>query len=134
MDENLIFLTLTEVMAIHQNQIDCYGGALGVRDQGLLEAALAQPESTLSGKFLYTDIYSMAGAYLYHLAMNHPFIDGNKRVATVSALIFLELNDYELDVDNELLLEIVLKVASSQMSKDELIEFFRMYIKAIKGR
>jgi len=131
MDESIIFLTLTEVMAIHQNQIDNYGGSLGVRDKGMLEAAMAQPESSFAGSYLHPDIYSMAGAYLYHIAMNHPFVDGNKRVATVSALVFLEFNDYELDVNEGLLEETVLQVASSKLSKDELIEFFRAYTKVV---
>lgn len=131
MNKNILFLTLTEVMLIHQNQIENYGGSLGVRDKGMLEAALAQPESSFGGTFLHPDIYSMAGAYLYHIAMNHPFVDGNKRVATVSSLMFLELNDYELVVDENLLEETVLKVAASQLSKDKLIEFFRAYTQPI---
>lgn len=129
MGENITFLTLMEVMAIHQNQIDNYGGSLGMRDKGMLDAALAQPESSFAGNYLHPDIYSMAGAYLYHIVMNHPFIDGNKRVGTVSALIFLELNDYELEVDSDLLEEVVMKVAASKLSKEELIEFFRAYTK-----
>lgn len=131
MDENIIFLTLIEVMAIHQNQIENYGGSLGLRDSGMLSAALAQPESSFAGNYLHPDIYSMAGAYLYHIAMNHPFIDGNKRVATVSALVFLELNNHELDVGSDLLEETVMKVAASELSKDKLIEFFRAYTKQI---
>lgn len=129
MKDNTIFLTLIEVMAIHQDQINNYGGSLGVRDQGMLEAALAQPESSFGGSYLHPDIYTMAAAYLYHLAMNHPFIDGNKRVATVSALVFLEMNDHELDVDEKLLEEIVFKVASGNLSKEELVSFFRKYTK-----
>ena len=131
MIEDIIFLTLTEVMAIHQNQIDNYGGSLGIKDQRMLDAALSQPKSGVIGRYLHPDIYSMAGAYLYHLAMDHPFIDGNKRVATVSALIFLELNNYELDVNEDLLKETVFKVAAGQLSKNELIEFIRIHTKAI---
>lgn len=130
MDESIVFLTLIEVMAIHQNQIENYGGLLGLRDKGMLDAALAQPESSFAGSYLHPDIYSMAGAYLYHIAMNHPFVDGNKRVATVSALVFLELNNHELDVTSDLLEKTVMKVAGSELSKDELIEFFRAYTKS----
>lgn len=104
-------------MLIHQNQIENYGGSLGVRDRGMLEAALAQPESSFADTYLHPDIYSMAAAYLYHIAMNHPFVDGNKRVATVSSLVFLELNDYELEVDEDLLEKTVFRVASSEMEK-----------------
>ena len=127
METDITFLTLAEVMAIHQNQIDNYGGSLGVRDQGLLDAAIAQPPSIFADHYLHVDIYSMAAAYLYHMAKNHPFIDGNKRVATVSSLVFLELNNYKLEVNESLLEEVVFKVAESKLSKNELIEFFRTY-------
>ena len=133
MEKNILFLNLNEVMLIHQNQIDLYGGSLGVRDHGLLEAALAQPESSFGGEYLHPDVYSQAAAYLFHLVMNHAFIDGNKRVATVSALVFLEMNDYELEVDEGLLFETVMKVASSKLSKDELIQFFRKYTKEVEN-
>src|SRR5947208_1858403 len=95
------FLTLHEVLGIHANQIELYGGSLGIRDQGLLEAALAQPEATFGGDYLHHDIYEMAAAYLFHLVQNHPFIDGNKRVGTVAATV-------------------VLTVASGKMPKPEL--------------
>tara|TARA_Y100000296_G_scaffold85680_1_gene122401 strand:+ start:28 stop:423 length:396 start_codon:yes stop_codon:yes gene_type:complete len=125
--KEFLFLTVFEVLEIHENQIQLYGGSLGLRDQGLLMAALAQPEATFEGEFLHTDIYSMAGAYLFHVINNHPFIDGNKRVATVSALIFLELNDFELVVDEQILEDIVMNTASGRLSKDEVINFFRKY-------
>lgn len=131
MEDNFQFLTIFEVLEIHENQIKLYGGSFGVRDQGLLMAALAQPEATFDGEFLHPDIYSMAAAYLYHIVQNHPLIDGNKRVATVSALIFLELNDFELDVQEKILEETVISVASSKTSKEELINFFRKYIKKL---
>ncbi len=131
MAKDIIFLTLIEVMSIHQDQIENYGGSLGVRDQGMLEGALAQSESSFGGAYLHPDIYSMAAAYLYHIAMNHPFVDGNKRVATVSSLVFLEFNGYELDVSENLLEETVLKVASGNMGKNELTEFFRAYTKLL---
>ncbi len=131
MAHEIQFLSLLEVLIIHENQINLYGGSLGIRSEGLLEAALSQPEATYDGELLHPDIYSQASAYLYHLAQNHPFVDGNKRVATVCSLIFLEMNDYELDVVEELLYEIVMKVASSELSKDELTSFFRKYAKSI---
>lgn len=122
-----IFLTLDEVMAIHQDQIANYGGSLGIRDQGLLDGALAQPESSFDGIYLHPDIYSMAAAYLYHVVMNHPFIDGNKRVGTVSALVFLELNGHELEVSEDLLEKTVFKVASGKMNKEDITKLFKTH-------
>lgn len=94
--KNIIFLTLQDVLEIHSDQILNHGGSLGVRDQHLLESAIAQPQASFGGKFLHPDLNSMASTYIFHLALNHPFIDGNKRTALVSGLTFLYLNGYEL--------------------------------------
>ena len=72
------FLTLDEVLEIHRDQIERYGGAAGIRDLGLLQSALAQPSATFGGQYLHADLHEMAAAYLYHLVQNHPFLDGNK--------------------------------------------------------
>jgi death on curing protein len=75
------FLELSEILLAHDVQIARFGGMYGVRDEGLLESALAQPKATFNGKLLHSTIYEQAAAYLYHIAKNHPFIDGNKRTA-----------------------------------------------------
>ena len=126
-EEEPIFLTLYEIKSIHEDQIIRYRGALGIRDRGGLDAALAMPQASFSGDFLHSDIPSMAAAYLYHIAMNHPFVDGNKRVATVSALVFLEMNGHEFDADEDTLEDTVWKLAAGDMGKNDLIEFFRKY-------
>ena len=125
------FLTLEEVLIIHENQINLYGGSHGVRDQGLLDSALAQPQATYDGQFLHQDIIEMAGAYCYHLIENHPFNDGNKRVGIASALVFLEMNDFELNCTEEELERFVLEVASGQRSKHDTNDLIRTYVKAI---
>jgi death-on-curing protein len=89
----VLFLTVDDIIESHQNQIDTYGGSYGIRDIGLLESAIAQPEASFSGQYVHADIFEMAAAYLYHLVMNHPFVDGNKRVGLEAALVFLEIND-----------------------------------------
>ncbi len=86
------FLTLGEVLEIHRDQIGRYGGAAGIRDLGLLQSALSQPRATFGGEFLHGDLAEMAAAYLFHLVCDHPFVDGNKRVGLVSAIVFLRLN------------------------------------------
>ena len=87
--KSLFFLTLSEVIDIHGNQIELYGGQKGVRDIGLLQSALAQPEASFAGQWLHEDIFLMAAAYAFHICQNHPFFDGNKRTALASALVFL---------------------------------------------
>jgi len=121
------FLTIEEVAAIHLNQIDLYGGSDGVRDRGGLESALAQAQATFSGKFLHPDLFTMAAAYLFHLVQNHPFIDGNKRVGTVAALVFLDINDIQIEVDEEALVDLVLEVAQGRVSKIAISAFLKSH-------
>ncbi|MEH1852771.1 MAG: type II toxin-antitoxin system death-on-curing family toxin [Nostoc sp.] len=92
------FLTISQVLDIHQRQIQRFGGTAGVRDEGLLDSALAQPQATFGGELLHPTIHEQAAAYLYHLAMNHPFLDGNKRTAFAVMLTFLNLNGYTLNL------------------------------------
>ena len=82
------------VPMIHRNLIQRYGGSFGIRDHGLLASALAQPEMTVGGKFAHRTLFDKASAYGYHLCANHPFIDGNKRVAFAVMILFLERNGY----------------------------------------
>ena len=89
MTNSIEFLTLVEIIEIHTNQIHLYGGDDGIRDLSLLSSAIAIPQSTFDGSYLHNDLFDMASAYIFHICQNHPFVDGNKRVALVSGLIFL---------------------------------------------
>jgi death-on-curing protein len=84
------FLTLSEVLQILEDQIRNYGGIYGVRDTNLLGSAIYMPESSFDGQYLHETIPAMAAAYTFHICQNHPFLDGNKRVALASALVFRE--------------------------------------------
>ena len=123
----MLFLTLDDIIESHQNQIDTYGGSHGIRDIGLLESAIAQPEASFGGQYLHADIFEMAAAYLFHLVMNHPFVDGNKRVGLEAALIFLEINDKSLIANDDELVDLVLKTTAGQIGKREIAEFFRSH-------
>ena len=123
----MVFLTLDDILESHLNQIDTYGGCHGIRDIGLLESAIAQPETSFGGQYLHADIFEMAAAYLYHLVMNHPLVDGNKRVGLEAALIFLEINNENLNCSDEELVDLVLKTTAGQVGKREIAEFFRSY-------
>lgn len=120
-----VFLTLAEVVEIHSDQIRRYGGQDGLRDKGLLESALAQPEASFGGEWLHHDLYAMAAAYAYYLCQNHCFIDGNKRVALACALVFLELNGVSILDPKGRLKEAMLSVASGKMGKEDLAEILR---------
>jgi death-on-curing protein len=123
----VLFLTLDDILESHQNQIETYGGSHGIRDIGLLESAIAQPEASFGGQYLHADIFEMAAAYIYHLVMNHPFVDGNKRVGLEAALIFLEINNENLSASDEELVDLVLKTTAGQVGKREIAEFFRSH-------
>lgn len=125
--EHVLFLTMEEVLEIHEDQITNYGGSLGIRDQGLLESALAQPQASFSGEYLHKDIFEIAAAYGYHLVENHPFTDGNKRLGIVSALVFLDLNGIEIEVENDILERFTLDLAAGKVAKEQLAEFFRSH-------
>lgn len=113
------FLTLADVVEIHKDQIILYGGEYGIRDIRLLESALAQPEASFAGEWLHADLYEMSSAYAFHICMNHPFLDGNKRAALASALVFLEINHVSLLDPGEKLRKAMLQMADSQMSKKD---------------
>ena len=119
-----VFLSLDEVLEIHEQQIAMYGGSSGVRDGAALESAIATPQATFAGEFLHQSIPAMAAAYLFHLCQNHPFVDGNKRVGTNAAITFLLLNRWEPTFNEDELVELVLSVASGEIGKAALTQVF----------
>ncbi len=121
------YLTLDDVLETHREQIRVYGGTDGVRDLGLLESALAQPSAAFGGVSLHNDLCEMAAAYLFHLVQNHPFVDGNKRVGLEAALLFLEINEFMIEVNDAELIDLVLGIAQGQISKVTIAEFFRQH-------
>jgi len=123
----ITFLSLAEVLEIHQDQIVRYGGEPGTRDLGLLKSALAMPAATFHGNFLHIDLFEMAAAYLFHLVQNHPFIDGNKRVGAVTAIVFLALNGYEFNAPVGALYKFVIALARGERTKAEAAIFLRKY-------
>jgi death-on-curing protein len=121
------FLSLAEVLEIHQDQLVRYGGEAGIRDLGLLKSAVSMPSATYGGEFLHSDIYEMAAAYLFHIVQNHPFIDGNKRTGAVAALVFLILNGYDFDAPEDSFAQMTLDVAGGKMSKPEIAVFIQRW-------
>lgn len=113
-----LFLTLDEVLGIHADQIRRYGGRSGVRDLGLLQSALAMPETTFEDEFLHGSVFEMAAAYVFHLARNHPCVDGNKRTALMCALVFLGLNGQRLQAELGALYELVDGVAGGSIEAE----------------
>jgi len=122
-----VFLSIEDILSIHVRMIKEFGGMPGVADRGMLESATAMPGAGISGSFLHKSLPAMAAAYLFHICKNHPFFDGNKRVAVVAAELFLNINGMRLNVSNEELKEQCLGVASGEILKSETIIFFEKH-------
>jgi death on curing protein len=115
------------VEALHADQILEHGGSLGIRDEGLLESALARPQQ----KWHYepgTDLATLAAAYAFGIAKNHPFADGNKRAALVAAYTFLALNDSELEAPEPAAVSAILGTADGSLSEDQLASWIRSHL------
>jgi death on curing protein len=121
-----VFLTLDEVLRVHAHQIATYGGSPGIRDVGLLESALAMPETTAFGEDLHPTLHEKAAAYLFHLTKNHPFVDGNKRVGLAVCLTFLALNGLWVQATEDELVSLVLETVSGKRSKADIAVFLRV--------
>ncbi|MGK6312822.1 type II toxin-antitoxin system death-on-curing family toxin [Neorhizobium sp. DT-125] len=117
------FLSRAVVEHLHRRQIERFGGSYGVRDEGALESALMRPVNKAS--YGCDDVIELAAAYLFGLAMNHAFIDGNKRIAIVAAGIFLMDNGYIIETDESILYKFVLGVAAGEIDEDGATRFLR---------
>jgi len=114
------FLDIEDVLEIHALQLNRYGGTDGLRDQGLLESALAQPQATFDGEFVHDGLFAMAAAYLFHITSNHPFLDGNKRTGLLSALVFLDINGIAVERESEILYDLTMAVAEGRADKEKV--------------
>lgn len=114
------FLSVEDVIQIQANTITHEGGMPGLRDPGLLESAVTMPQQQFGGELLHPGLIDMAAAYMFHIAMNHPFHDGNKRVAVMSALVFLDINGVQ-SLPGQVELEVItMRLAAGNLSKTEL--------------
>lgn len=124
------FLDLADVLLIHEEQLARYGGSAGLRDQGLLESAIAMPQATFGGTFVHEDLFAMAAAYAFHVAENQPFVDGNKRTGVLAAVVFLELNGFIVVEPPSGFYDAMIALAERRVTKDGLAELLRKWSKA----
>jgi death-on-curing protein len=125
------FLTVDDVLLLHEMQLRRFGGAAGVRDIGMLESAVAMPEADFAGEYLHADLFEMAAAYLFHIVMNQPFVDGNKRTGTHAALVFLRDNGYALDLTQRVTYDLVIGVCEGTVTKGALAATLRAHAVAL---
>jgi death-on-curing protein len=121
------------VKAIHSEVLAAHGGSAGIRDEALLESAVAAPQATMMGQALITDPIEIAAAYLFYICRNHAFIDGNKRTALASCLVFLQTNDLlpsaKLPIDEWE--ELVLDVASGKIDREQTTRGLRKLVRKL---
>lgn len=119
------FLTLEDVLELHEMQLENYGGATGIRDRGLLESAVMMPQASFGGDYVHAGVFEMAAAYAFHIAENQPFVDGNKRTALASALVFLDWQHIEINDPQEELYSAMIGLAQKTLDKSGLATLFQ---------
>lgn len=127
--DNCFHLTVDIVMEIHAEAIAQFGGSHGLRDQSLLESAVAAPQAGFGGRSVYANLQEIAAAYLYFLCCNHPFIDGNKRVALGSCIVFLRLNGFTTDPDGQEWEDLTLDVAAGKIDREETTRRLKLLLR-----
>jgi death-on-curing protein len=125
------YLTVVEVLNLHRQVIEESGGALGIRNLGSLEPAVAQPKMTFGGKDLYPTIIEKASALGFSLIKNHPFFDGNKRTSHAAMETFLVLNGMEIDALIQEQERVVLLLAAGDLGREEFTEWLRLNLRTI---
>jgi death-on-curing protein len=119
------YLSIELVKIIHTDQIRRYGGSLGIRDHNLLQSAIAQSRITVGGKSAHKTIFDKAAAYGFHICRNHPFIDGNKRVAFVCMYIFLEKNGWTINTSEEDAYRMMIELAQGKYTRSKLSSWLK---------
>ncbi len=118
------YLTLEQVLKMHDAFIEKFGGLQGIRDMNLLLSAIETPKAAMFGTDLYPTVYDKAAAYLYHIVQNHPFNDANKRTGFGAAYLFLKANNINILFDDKSFESLVIEVAKGKKTKEEISYFF----------
>lgn len=126
--ETCFHLTVSMIREVHAAALADFGGSDGLRDESLLESAVAAPKATFGGHSVYADLVEVAAAYLFHLCRNHPFVDGNKRAALGACLLFLRLNGRSSAPDGDAWEQLVLDVAASRLDRDATTARLRVLV------
>jgi death on curing protein len=126
----IVYLHVAQLLDLHRVQLDRYGGLAGLRDRGAVEAAAARPAMTFGGEDLYADVAEKAAALMHSLALNHPFADGNKRVAAHAAILFALVNGHDCLATPDEMVAVTLRVAQGAVDVQALAIWFRQRLRA----
>lgn len=125
------YLTLEEVLFFHSAAISEYGGTHGIRDLTVIQSAVMRPRQAFRGRELYPDVWLKSAALFHSLAMNHGFVDGNKRVALISMSVFLKHNGWKLTASTDALFDFVLQVVNDHLKVDKIAQWFKRNCKKL---
>lgn len=128
-----IYITVDQAIKVHDGLIKQHGGLQGIRDIGLLTSAMEMPKSAFDGHQMYPTLFDKAAAYLFYIAKNHPFFDGNKRTAAFVALLFLRMNDCRIIIDEMQYELLVIGTAEGLISKAQISLFFKKSVESKKS-
>jgi death-on-curing protein len=128
------YLSTEQLLELHRVQLQRYGGLAGIRDRGALESAAARPAMTFAGEDLYPDVPGKAAALMHSLALNHPFVDGNKRAALLAIITFLGLNDAEFTGTEAEAVIMIRRLAAGEIEEDELVRWIAANMSAPAGK
>jgi death-on-curing protein len=131
--ENVVWVREDVVLAVHLRQLAEHGGSEGIRDEGLLQSALARPQNLLAYGSPPPDLADLAAAYAYGIARNHPFVDGNKRTALIVSRLFLLLNGMDLAATQEEKYSTFLALAAGGLSKEDLANWVRAHLDGVSN-
>jgi death-on-curing protein len=120
------YLTIEQVIELHDEMLKRYGGLPGIRDENLLWSAIDAPKAAMFGQEMYPSVYEKAAAYLYHLVCNHPFNDANKRTGYAVTLVFLEVNNAKKVFKKEDLENLVVEIAKGKKTKERITKFLEI--------
>lgn len=126
------YLTLEEILILHEYQIKRFGGSFGIRDVTLLESATLRPQASFGGTDLYPDTYSKAAALVHSIITNHAFIDGNKRTGIYAGIVFMRLNGFKVKLNREETLKFSKEVAKNKLTIENIAAWFKKYSKPKK--
>jgi len=128
------YLYPKQIIYLYHQIIQHTGGTLGLRDEGLLESAVYRPQASFGGHDLYPDLFSKAAALGHSIIMNHPFVDGNKRVGCEGMRLMLRLNGYDLHASADAKYDFVMRIAEGKLREQEIADWLKQHSKSYKNR
>ncbi len=118
-------ITEAIILILHNKSIEKYGGAYGIRDQGLMESAIARPYQTFGGTELYPTFFEKAAAIAESLIINHPFVDGNKRTGFLAMIAMLEIGKLDLIATEEVAYEATISISTGQLNFEQIVTWLK---------